>query len=306
MREKSVNYKELEGAWKTKFSPKLKAMVHGFDFRYLDLTPKENKYWLSFADGVLGDQTVRKAGEHRLDEWETGWSENLKMLLLGGGTDSLRPLYYGKYDVLRWLQKFIKPVDKNFEYNFHVVMQNWLFGKYLKDVDSIYEFGCGTGHNLLRAGEINPRAKLYGLDWAESSQRILSELTKRKFADLIGRRFDFFNPDRDLVLDKNSGVYTFGALEQVGQRFRNFVDYILKNKPRICVNAEILWELMDPENPLDSISINYTKKRNYLDGFLTYLRDLEKGGKIVIHDVRRLGIGNLFIENPSVVIWSPK
>jgi hypothetical protein len=34
---------------------------------------------------------------------------------------------------------------------------DWVFEKYITNVDSVYEFGCGTGHNLLRVRDLFPK-----------------------------------------------------------------------------------------------------------------------------------------------------
>jgi hypothetical protein len=106
-------------------------------------------------------------------------------------------------------------------------------------------------------------------------------------------------------LDRGAYVYTVASLEQVGLEFKKFVDYLLKNKPKLCVHVEPVAELLDNSNLLDYLSVKYFEKRNYLRGFLTYLRQLEKQGKIRILKARRTYIGSLFIEGYSVIIWTP-
>ena len=68
---------------------------------------------------------------------------------------------------------------------------------------------------------------------------------------------------------------------------------------------EIMRELMDQDNEMDAIVLRYAEKRNYLKGFLTYLKKLESKNIIKIHLIKRLYVGTLFIESPSCVVWSP-
>jgi len=296
---------EIEKIWKTRLSRNLREKVKKYDFRYFPLTRKERKFWLVAIRNTL-QSPIRRAGRHRLDEWEAGWFENLKMLLAKKDVRALVPLYYSKYKVIRWRQQLIRPVHRNFEVNMLSLAQEWLFGRYFKNMSSIYDFGCGTGYNLLMARKVNRTAKLYGLDWAKSSQKIIKMIAKGGLlSNVHGRNFDFFNPDYRFTLDKNSGVYTVGALEQTGRNFRKFIDYLLFNKPKVCVNLEIMSEFLNPKNFLDKTSIDYARKRNYLNGFFDYLRLLERKKKIVIHQAQRLYIGALHNENPSVVVWSP-
>ena len=120
------------------------------------------------------------------------------------------------------------------------------------------------------------------------------------------RNFDFFEPDDSLMLNSNSGVITVAALEQVGSSHKDFVQFLLRNKPSIVLNIEPISELLDASNALDSISIDYFKKRNYLDGYLSYLRQLESLGEVRICEAKRSYFGSLFIEGYSIIVWSPE
>ena len=51
---------------------------------------------------------------------------------------------------------------------------------------------------------------------------------------IAGRRFDFFAPDRSLVLERGSGVLTMCALEQTGDRFGPPLDYFLAESTQAC------------------------------------------------------------------------
>ena len=86
-------------------------------------------------------------------------------------------------------------------------------------------------------------------------------------------------------------IVVTGALGHIGSR-------LISELPTIFPEAEIVL--------IDNLSIKYFKKRNYLDGFLSGLRELEAQEKLTIHDIKRTHIGSLFIEGYSVVVWSPK
>ena len=254
---------------------------------------------------TLNSPKVIQAGKHRRLQWEKGWTENLESLK-DSGTLSITPRYFGKYKVIRWKQEFLKPISKNFEFNMLAIIEYWLFDKYLRSFESIYEFGCGTGHNLLRVREINRKAQIVGLDWAKSSQKIIKKIAiKNGDSRLNAKRFDFFSPDKKFRLDKNCAVFTVAALEQLGNNFKPFLDYLLVNQPKICIHIEPIGELLDENNLVDNLSLLYFEKRNYLNGFLPKLQELEKKKKIKIHLAKRTYIGSLFIEGYSVIVWSP-
>lgn len=255
------------------------------------LTKKEYDQAIIKIVDTLLDPYLVYSGPHRRKQWENGWGQNLK-------EGSVNPHYFGKYKINRLNGKFVKAISKNYERDALYSVLDPLFKKYLGDARNIYEFGCGTGHNLLRVRRFNKSAKLCGLDWVKSSQKIIKKL------GFEAHNFDFFKPS-GLKLKPNSTVYTVAALEQTGKNYKKFVSYLLKNKPSVCLHVEPIEELLDPTNLLDNLSLKYFRKRRYLSGYLTYLRELEKEGKIKILEARRSGIGSLFVEGYSIVIWKP-
>lgn len=289
-------------------SDALAQKISDYGFDYLELTRDERDECIRVIVDKLLDPRIDRSGGHRLELWEKGWGENLEMFKEGiGGKEALVPKYFDKYDVVRWKQEFVKVLKPDFEYQMLAMIEYWLFEKYLKDARDIYEFGCGTGHNLLRAREVNAQAKLTGLDWATASQRIIAQLVKEGVLNnATGHRFDFFHPDHSLKLAPGAAVYSIAALEQVGTESNKFVDYLLANKPKICVHVEPTFEVLDEKHLLDYLAIQYYKKRNYLWGFLTYLRELEEKGKIVIHQAQRTYLGHFLTEGYTAIVWSPK
>jgi len=300
-----LTVEDFEGVLGEKLSAKVGELIRSAEFRYREVTEAERDGYLLEIMKRLFDDTLMKAGPHRLQQWESGWGENLDALKKKEG-NALAPRYFGKFDALRWRQRFIKPLAKNFEGQTLRVIQAWLSEKYFSKSATIYEFGCGTGHHLLDVHRTNGRAALHGLDWATSSQKIISQIAEKDPSiNITGHRFDFFNPDYSIKLAPGNAVYTVAALEQIGSGFRPFVEYLLENKPDICVHTEPIGELLDQNNLLDYLSVKYFEKRNYLSGFLDHLRALESAGKIKIHEARRTYTGSLFIEGYSVVAWSP-
>ena len=297
--------RDFEVVFQDNLSEFVKKKIKHFNFlAQMVFVQDRDKILLKIIKTLL-DPQVAKAGRHRQLQWEKGWAENLKALK-SHKIESIIPLYFGKYNVVRWRQEFLRPRSSNFEYNMLAVIQYWLFDKYLRSTECIYEFGCGTGHNLLRVREINPKAQIWGLDWTHSSQEIIKMISADKNdSRLYADNFDFSNPDKNFSLNKKSVVYTVAALEQLGDNFQPFIDFLLEKKPEICLHIEPIAELLNEENLVDYLSILYFKKRNYLSGFLLKLRELKEAGKIKIHMAKRTFIGSLYIEGYSVVVWSP-
>ncbi len=305
--EKKLGVADFEQLFNEKITPYLADRIREYDFVYVEADDQERDLLLKKIISFLLDKNVIYSGEHRHNEWEAGWGENLKDLTITSQKEAMNPKYFGKYNNLRLRQKFIHPVSKDFERNSLWIIVDWLADTYLRKFHTVYEFGCGTGHNLFRIREANPEATLWGCDWAKSSQEIIKKVNESGVdKKIFGKNFDFFKPDQNFRLEPNSAIYTVAALEQVGGRFQEFMAYIIANSPKICIHIEPIAELLDSNNLLDYLSIEYFKKRNYLSGFLTYLRELEKQGKVEILKQSRNYIGSLFIEGYSVVVWRPK
>ena len=65
-------------------------------------------------------------------------------------------------------------------------------------------------------------------------------------------------------------------------------------------------ELLNDDKLIDSLSIKYFRKRNYLDKFLPYLEELEKNNKIEIIVKQKTYSGSYFIEGHSLIVWKIK
>jgi hypothetical protein len=111
-----------------------------------------------------------------------------------------------------------------------------------------------------------------------------------------------FTPDPTLDITPADAVYTIGALEQLGDQFVEFTDFLLDKGPAICINCETMDELYDRGDLADYAARQYSKARNYLRGFLTHLRALERAGRIDILQVQRT-FGSQYHEGYSFVVW---
>ncbi len=306
MKKIIIDYKTIEKLWGEKLSDYVKNKIAGYKLAYFPLDKNEEEQVIIKIINTLLDPFLVYSGPHRLKQWEKGWGQNLTELNKEKIASAILPHYFGKYEIQRFNQNFVRGISANYERNMLYVILDYVFDKYLRDAKNIYEFGCGTGHNLLKLREVNPSANLFGLDWAKSSQKIIKQMADSGLVKNIkGYNFDFFKPDKKIKLGENSAVYTVASLEQVGSKYKEFVSYLLKNKPTICINIEPIAELLDGNRLIDNLSIRYFRKRNYLNGYLDYLRKLEKESKIKIIHTQRTYIGSLFVEGYSIIVWKP-
>ncbi len=304
--KKRINANDFEIALGEKLSVFVKNKIKKTNLFYRELTQAERDEVLKRITDFLFSKFSVSAGRHRFIQWESGWRENLSEFQKSKKIIALIPRYFGKYRVNRFRQRFIMALNKNFEIGMLSILEYWLFNKYFRDFPIIYEFGCGTGHNLLRLREVNRKAELWGLDWAKSSQKLIRGIAKTLGDKKIKTRpFDFFRPDKEFRLNPNGAIFTVAALEQTGKSYKKFVSYLIKNRVSMCFHIEPIGELLDENVLIDNLSIRYFNKRNYLSGYINYLRKLEKNGTIKIYAAKRTYIGSMFIDGYSIIIWSP-
>lgn len=92
-------------------------------------------------------------------------------------------------------------------------------------------------------------------------------------------------------------------MEQIGVNFKKYVNFLIKNKPKLVINIEPINELMDKTLILDYLSVKYSQKRNYLEGYYSYLKTLEKKKSIKIIEVKKSHFGSLYINGYSIIVW---
>jgi hypothetical protein len=272
------------------------------DFSYKRLTPvKRDKAIIRVLNSLKSD--LEKAGSHRLNRWEDGWSENLNEFISSGyDQNALIPKFVKKNELIRLRGEYIQPADPDFETNFVIVLRNYLFSKFFSSLSTIYEFGCGTGHNLLALTDLFPDKKLYGFDWTVASTQILDLLKYKLRLPITGGHFDLFSPDPNLHIENGAGVFTIGTLEQAGSNFTSFLDWMLKQPFSICLHIETLHELYDRSQLIDYLAADYLEKRNYLRGYLEKLRTLEREKRIEIIQVQKT-FGSFFHDGYSYMVW---
>ena len=100
---KEVNIKDFEDIIGEDLSDSIKGRITECDFSYCELDRKERDCLISDVVKFLLDDFAVKAGEHRINDWNTGWSENHAEFASDGDISSLIPKYFGKngYDQSR-------------------------------------------------------------------------------------------------------------------------------------------------------------------------------------------------------------
>lgn len=301
-----LNSLDFATAWAAELSDWVRMRIDRRTLAYMDLSQEEHDDAVLRAIKSL-EHPLEPAGQHRLPAWEAGWHENLVEFEATGSPDALAPHYFGKNPLVRWRQRYVRGLKSSLEYEMFGVLLDWVLDDWLGDPVMVYEFGCGTGHNLLRLRERFPHAHLVGFDWAKSSIDLVSRLSETTGDTRISSgHFDYFRPDETVVLQRGSSVLTVASLEQMGSDFEAFIDYLM-GQPVACVtHLEPIGELLNPENLLDYLSLRYFRQRNYLHGLLDYLERKQDEGLVEILRAQRSYVGSFHIDGYSIVKWRPR
>lgn len=282
----------------------VKSKLEDFNLIYASLEKSERDICILNILKTLDNDLV-KTGKHRFDEWNKGWEENLHLYEETNDVKTLIPKYHGKFNIIRWKSDFIKSEVDLFDYKLHICLVDSILLNYIGENENIFEFGCGPGYHLLRLGKYQKNLNLFGCDWALSSQKILNSINTKENSNIKAINFDFYNPNYDIFVPENSIFYTIAALEQISDKYFDFIDFILDKKPNLVINMEPISELLDDTNLIDHLSIKYFEKRNYLKNFLPYLEHLESIGKVEIIKKQRIYYGSMFVEGHSLIVWRP-
>lgn len=316
-------------------TPCCRDILRSFDCRYEELSPSETE---KIVDQVRVETLNASfvGAPDREHRWESCWAETLngyqqtqsddnyqrmawidgeqksELKLLGESAElSLIPKYLLDHQqkVLRLNERFIKPVDISFHLNFWRALRAQLFEEwliwpnYLRTTQSaIYELGSGSAWNLAAIKAMFPTTKCYGLDWSPSAVTLASLIGDGGWRFNLRRPTPVHTPDRFAVI-------TCGALEQIGGDHQPLLEWLLQQKPTLCLHVEPLLPLYinsGTVTPFDQLAMDYHMARGYLHGFLESLRWLNEQQKIEILKVQRVRFGGMYNEGYSYVVWRPR
>ncbi|MBY0510323.1 MAG: class I SAM-dependent methyltransferase, partial [Rhodospirillaceae bacterium] len=255
---------------------------------------------------VRGGQ-LRKSGTNDSAVWQLGWgeiAENLKGQPIT--VEALRPQYF-RDQPCRLSGRYVMPLAPGFEYDVGIVLRRLFFDEFLGGYQSIVEFGSGTGINLLLLATQFPGTRLSGCDWATPSRDILLEMGQQQNRPIGAHIFNMLIAEGwdGAPIDRGSAVLTVHAMEQLDDKWRPFLHYLLARQPGLVLHIEPIFDFYD-ESPFDRIAASYHLERKYLKGYYSYLRELENSGKIEIVAARRVAFGGFYHDANSVLAWRPK
>jgi hypothetical protein len=276
----------------------------GSDFELKKIEGVERDSLILEIINTIYHRPLKESGEHRQTEWELGWGENLEKLKVSKDASALLPGYFSVNSICRVGSELYRANSPAVEPSLLRVLQIDLLKKFSANASHVYEFGCGSANNLFNIREAIPEVEITGLDWAVSSQEIISKIIEKGLLDRVAsKNFNFFLPDYSFDLLLGSTVLTCASLEQIGDKWEVFLKYLLDKSPKIVINIEPISELLDSENLLDYLSCEYGRRRKYLHGFYGGLLYLAKEKKINILHSSGSRLGSKYINGYSIVVW---
>lgn len=238
------------------------------------------------------------AGEHRKQDWEKGWAGD--GVYYSNDEYNNTPYYFKKNNYVRLNGKVYEDIDGFAELDFLRVLQSIIFNKAINSTKakSIIEYGCGTGSNIEFLKKILPNYKYFGSDWAESGCKKLLEnkiLEKNNIFCV-----DYFKKESFAAPAEKYIAFTNASLEQVGNRYQDFINYLNDDKNcEIVIHIEPIRDLLNIESPLNRQSYEYEERRGYLDGFYDFIKNLNC--KLLL--AKDYGIGSKYLSGYQVLIW---
>lgn len=250
---------------------------------------------------IESDTQVVGAPE-RTDVWDKGWRDALLRFRATHAERELIPAFIRPGRPVRYLQEFYDTTKAPYwELDRIREVQRGILATKLSGAKSIHEFGCGTGFNLVALAKLMPGIEMVGYDFSPAAVSLVNEVGKELRLNLKSQHFDMKYPFG--ALPEGSGVFTFGAIEQLSGKFHTFVEWLVAQKPMVVVHIEPTLELYDPANEVDSTAIEFHRKRGYTFGFLPHLEQHEA---IEVLEVERLGFGSMMMEGYNLIMWRPR
>ena len=281
-------------------------LIKDYDFSFKELSQVNFEATVLKILRLIENDNQVIASKERKGVWQRGWQENLDNYVKSGyDTSHLIPKFIRPGNPIRWQRRYVMPTDPWFELNYIQVLRQHVFEFYFSDCDALYEFACGTGHNLVAASKLLPNLSLVGTDFVQPSVDILKHLATKLSLELRGYLFDMKTPNFNFDLKDNSGVLTFGGLEQLGGDIGPMLNYLVQKKPKICVHIEPMIELYNDEHLPDYLAIKFQSKRGYSSGLIEKVQELEEKKKANIIKVKRLEFGSLMLEGYNLLVWEP-
>lgn len=305
MKLTTIDFANSFGENENEIAPSVRALIEENEIVLSPIIAHERDMLLvEIIQRIRNDKQVI-ASSDRTSVWEKGWGENLELFRNKPDSDAaLVPKFVRPEQPIRWFQKYYRTNMSNFELTYIHILRQFVITKYFAQSEHLYEFGAGTGFNLLHANKLFPQLKLIGTDFVRPAVDLMNEVGVRRGLPLRASLFNMLSPElEDLRLKPNSAVWTFGSIEQLGGRVTPMINFLIENRPNIVVHIEPVAEFYEKDSLEDYLAKWFQTKRGYTEGLIKILNSHQDSGNIEILKSHRLNFGSLMMEGYNLIIW---
>jgi hypothetical protein len=165
---------------------------------------EEEELILGILKRIGSDKQVVGSPE-RTDVWHNGWSENLLTFRETQNKSAITPKFIRPGNIIRLGGHFVRPSNPFFERDYAKLLQYYVYDNFITDdIENVYEFGCGSGFNLLNLAAIKPELNLYGSDFVNSSVELVNEVGSHFDLNIKAELFNMLHPDYAYEIKENS------------------------------------------------------------------------------------------------------
>lgn len=255
----------------------------------------------SFISSCIDESKDFKiAGEHRIDDWENGWSGNGVYYSEDDEINNL-PYYFKNNTHIRVGNEVYEDLSGFSEVFLLRSLQSVIFETYLKEfnANSIIEYGCGTGSNISFLEKLYNKYNFYGTDWASSACKKLIENKIVSKSNAI--KVDYFDKETFFAPKEDNVIFTNASLEQSGEKYIDFMNYLFTSDSVAGgIHIEPIRDLLELDTDLNIQSFNYAQKRGYLTNFYSFMKNTNNIKLLLAKD---FGIGSKYISGYQVIVW---
>jgi hypothetical protein len=180
--------------------------------------------------------------------------------------------------------------------------------KYVRK-EPVVELGAGYGPIIIKlAKNIRKRGnKIYALEFTKSGRNLLKLLSHNEKLNIEIGECDFTRKNiSSLLIPADSIIFTSSSAYIVPKLTNNFVNKIVKMKPKTVIHIEPIYEHARTSNLFALMRKKYIELNDYNRNLLTILKKQEKKGIISIIEERPLFFGSNPLFCCSIVVWKPK
>ncbi|MCC8195108.1 MAG: hypothetical protein LIP28_10735 [Deltaproteobacteria bacterium] len=273
--------------------------------RYREANKVDLEEYIASFIAKVSKVSATRTEEDNLTIFEKGWAEHIARIQKHCDLSALRPKYYERGVPYLLGEGCTMHVCENpgLAADMQLLYVRYLMSSLLAESKTIHEFGSGTAQNLLVMASMAPDRTFLGYEWTDSGVALATMVGQKCGYSISGRKFDMLRPDHSVAV-RGDAVLTITSVEQLGENYDAFLEYLLEQKPSLVFHIEP--DTTPPAMPsmYHSLAVLYMRLRGYPQAFTQKLVELQRQEKIHILLSRQLPWMAAF-GNYRCIAWKP-